>query len=104
MEYIDRMSNEGLQANIDLRTKHERKLEMRKSLIEKRKERVRQLCLLPKEAHAIKGFKSNGEVLSFTNRYQASIQLKLDMSKILDCLLGIIEKTNDGTTWEWTVK
>lgn len=104
LEYIDRMSNEGLKVSIDLRTKTERKLEMRKSLIQKRKERVRQLCLLPKEAHAINGFKSNGEVLSFPNRYQASIQLKLDMSKILDCLLGIIEKTNDGTTWKWVVE
>ena len=104
LEYIERMSNEGLQANIDLRTKTERKLEMRKALIEKRKERVRQLCLLPKDAHAIKGFKSNGEVLSFPNRYQASIQLKLNMSKILDCLLGIIEKTNDGTTWKWSME
>ena len=104
MEYIDRMSNEGLKANIDLRTIHERKLEMRKSLIEKRKERVRQLCLLPKDAHAIKGFKSNGEVLYFPNRYKASIQLKLNTSKILDCLLGIIEKTTDGTTWKWSVE
>ena len=60
LEYIERMSNEGLKANIDLRTRHERKLEMRKDLLEKRKERVRQLCLLPKDAHAIKGFKSNG--------------------------------------------
>ena len=102
--YIERTSNEGLKSNIDLRTGHERKLEMRKALIEKRKERVRQLCLLPKDAHAIKGFKSNGEVLSFPNRYQASIQLKLDMSKILDCLLGIIEKTADGTTWKWVVE
>ena len=41
LEYIDRMSSEGLKANIDLPTGHERKLEMRKSLIEKRKERVR---------------------------------------------------------------
>ena len=104
LEYIDRMSNEGLKSNIDLRTRHERKLEMRKALIQKRKERVRQLCLLPKDAHAIKGFKSNGEVLSFTNRYQASIQLKLNMYKILDCLLGIIEKTNDGTSWKWSVE
>ena len=104
LEYIDRMSKEGLKANIDLRTIHERKLEMRKALLEKRKERVRQLCLLPKDAHAIKGFKSNGEVLSFPNRYQASIQLKLNMSKILDCLLGIIQKTNDGTTWKWAVE
>ena len=104
LEYIDRISNEGLQANIDLRTIHERKLEMRKALLEKRKERVRQLCLLPKDAHSIKGFKSNGEVLSFTNRYQASIQLGLNIYKILDCLLGIIEKTNDGTKWEWKVE
>ena len=104
LEYIDRMSNEGLKANIDLRTKHERKLEMRKALIEKRKERVRQLCLLPKEAHAIKGLTSNGEVLYFKNRYQASIKLGLNIYKILDCLLGIIEKTNDGTTWKWTVE
>lgn len=103
LEYIDRMSNEGLKANIDLRTKHERRFEMRKSLIEKRKERVRQLCLFPKDAHAIKGFTSNGEVLSFPNRYQASIQLGLNVSKILDCLLGIIEKTNDGTTWKWEI-
>lgn len=103
LEYIDRMSKEGLKANIDLRTGHERRFEMRKALIKKRKERVRQLCLLPKDAHAIKGFKSNGEVLSFKNRYQASIQLKLNMSKILDCLLGIIEKTNDGTTWKWEI-
>ena len=77
---------------------------MRKALIEKRKERVRQLCLLPKEAHAIKGLKSNGEVLSFPNRYQASVQLGLNMSKILDCLLGIIEKTNDGTKWKWEIE
>ena len=104
LEYIDRMSKEGLKANIDLRTGHERKLEMRKALIEKRKERVRQLCLLPKDAHSIKGFKSNGEVLYFKNRYQASIQLKLNIYKILDCLLGIIEKTNDGTTWKWSVE
>ena len=104
LEYIERTSKEGLTASIDLRTIHERKLEMRKTLIEKRKERVRQLCLLPKDAHAINGFKSNGEVLSFPNRYQASIQLKLDMSKILDCLLGIIEKTTDGTTWKWSVE
>ena len=104
LEYIERMSSEGLKANIDLRTGHERKLEMRKARIEKRKERVRQLCLLPKDAHAINGFKSNGEVLSFPNRYQASIQLKLNTSKILDCLLGIIEKTNDGTTWKWSVE
>ena len=104
LEYIDRMSKEGLKANIDLRTIHERKLEMRKSLIEKRKERVRQLCLLPKDAHAIKGFKSNGEILSFPNRYQASIQLGLNIYKILDCLLGIIEKTNDGTTWKWEIE
>lgn len=103
LEYIERMSKEGLKANIDLRTRHERKLEMRKELIEKRKERVRQLCLLPKDAHAIKGLKSNGEVLSFPNRYQASIQLKLNMYKILDCLLGLIEKTNDGTTWKWEI-
>ena len=33
LEYIERMSNEGLEANIDLRTGHERKLEMRKELI-----------------------------------------------------------------------
>ena len=33
LEYIERMSNEGLEANIDLRTGHERKLEMRKALI-----------------------------------------------------------------------
>ena len=33
LEYIERMSNEGLQANIDLRTIHERKLERRKALI-----------------------------------------------------------------------
>ena len=33
LEYIDRMSSEGLKANIDLRTGHERKLEMRKALI-----------------------------------------------------------------------
>ena len=104
LEYIERMSKEGLTSSIDLRTKTERKLEMRKSLLEKRKERVRQLCLLPKDAHAIKGFKSNGEVLSFTNRYQASIQLKLNIYNILDCLLGIIEKTNDGTTWKWSVE
>ena len=62
---------------------------------------VRQMCILPKEVHAIKGFKSNGEVLYFKNRYQASIQLGLNMNKILDCLLGIIEKTNDGTKWKW---
>ena len=31
--YIDRMSKEGLEANIDLRTGHERKLEMRKALL-----------------------------------------------------------------------
>ena len=101
LEYIDRMSSEGLKANIDLRTGHERKLEMRKALIQKRKERVRELGMLPKDAHAIKGLTSNGQVLSFPNRYQASIQLGLNMSKILDCLLGIIEKTNDGTTWKW---
>lgn len=104
LEYIDRMSNEGLKANIDLRTRHERKFEMRKALIEKRKERVRQLCLLPKDAHAIKGFTSNGEMLSFPNRYQASIQLGLNIYKILDCLLGIIESTNDGTKWKWSVE
>ena len=104
LQYIERMSNEGLKANIDLRTRHERKLEMRKSLIEKRKERVRQLCLLPKDAHAIKGLTSNGEVLSFPNRYQASIQLGLNIYKILDCLLGIIERTNDGTTWKWEIE
>ena len=101
LEYIDRMSKEGLEANIDLRTGHERKLEMRKALIEKRKERVRQLGMLPKDAHAIKGLTSNGKVLSFPNRYQASIQLGLNIYKILDCLLGIIEKTTDGTTWKW---
>ena len=77
---------------------------MRKGLIEKRKERVRQLCLLPKDAHAIKGLKSNGEILSFQNRYQASVQLRLNMSKILDCLLGIIENTKDGTTWKWEIE
>ena len=59
------------------------------------------MCLLPKDAHAIKGLTSNGEVLSFQNRYQASIQLGLNINKILDCLLGIIETTNDGTKWEW---
>lgn len=104
LEYIDRMSNEGLKSNIDLRTGHERKLEMRKALIEKRKERVRELGMLPKDAHAIKGLTSNGKVLSFPNRYQASIQLGLNIHKILDCLLGIIEKTNDGTKWEWKVE
>ena len=104
LKYIDRMSKEGLTANIDLRTKTERKLKMRKGIIEKRKERVRQLCLLPKNEQEIKGFKSNGEVLSFPNRYQASIQLGLNIYKILDCLLGIIEKTNDGTTWKWVVE
>ena len=41
LEYIERMSKEGLTSSIDLRTRHERKLEMRKSLLEKRKERVR---------------------------------------------------------------
>ena len=98
------MSSEGLKANIDLRTGHELKFETRKALIEKRKERVRELCLLPKDAHAIKGFKLNGEILYFKNRYQASIQLGLNMSKILDCLLGIIKSTNDGTKWMWKVQ
>ena len=55
----------------------------------------------PKDAHAIKGLTAKGEILSFPNRYQASIQLGLNIYKILDCLLGIIEKTNDGTTWKW---
>ena len=104
LEYINRMSSEGLKANVDLRTGHERKLEMRKALIQKRKERVRELGMLPKDAHAIKGLTSNGEVLYFTNRYQASIQLGLNIYKILDCLLGIIEKTADGTTWKWEIE
>ena len=33
LEYIERMSSEGLKTNIDLRTGHERKLEIRKALI-----------------------------------------------------------------------
>ena len=57
--------------------------------------------MLPKDAHAIKGFKLNGEILYFKNRYQASLQLGLNIYKILDCLLGIIEKTTDGTKWKW---
>ena len=60
--------------------------------------------MLPKDAHAIKGLTSNGDVLSFKNRYQASLQLGLNIYKILDCLLGIIEKTNDGTTWKWEIE
>lgn len=103
LEYIDRMSNEGLEANIDLRTGQERRLEMRKALLEKRKERVRELGLLPKDAHAIRGLSSNGKVLVFPNRYRASIQMGLGAVNILDCLLGLIDKTNDGTTWNWEV-
>lgn len=97
------MSKEGLEANIDLRTRQERRLEMRKALMQKRKERVRQTGMLPKDAHAIRGLSSKGEVLVFPNRYQASLKLGLSASNILDCLLGLMEKTNDGTTWKWEV-
>ena len=103
LEYIDRMSKEGLEANIDIRTRQERRMEMRKSLMEKRKERVRELGMLPKDAHAIRGLSSKGEVLLFPNRYQASIQTGLRALNILDCLLGLMEKTKDGTTWKWEV-
>ena len=60
--------------------------------------------MLPKDAHAIKGLTSNGDVLSFKNRYQASLQLGLNMSKILDALLGLIEQTKDGTKWKWEIE
>ena len=59
--------------------------------------------MLPKDAHAIRGLSSKGEVLLFPNRYQASLQLGLRALNILDCLLGLMEKTNDGTTWKWEV-
>lgn len=59
--------------------------------------------MLPKDAHAIRGLSSKGEVLLFPNRYQASLQTGLRALNILDCLLGLMEKTNDGTTWKWEV-
>ena len=92
-----------MNANVDVRKKSEINKDLRLQKKKQRNERVAELKLLPADAHAIVSIK-NGEITSWKNRYQASLKLGLNSIAILDCLLGLMEKTNDGTTWKWKVE
>lgn len=73
LSYIDRLSEEGLNAKVDVRNKSEKRWEMRKTLMQKRKERVKELGLSPKMAHSITAVdpETCEEIVTFPNIYQA---------------------------------
>lgn len=101
LSYIDRMSEEGLEANVDTRTRKEREAELKQKLMKERKEHVRAMNISPKDAHAVVATSIDGQTKTvYPNIYQA--EMRLHAHKILLAVLGI-RPTAAGMTWNWLV-
>ena len=73
LEYIDRKSTEGMNANVDVRTKKDILKERRAQLKAQRKAHVKEMNLPPRLAHCVIALDpaTNGIALMYPNIYKA---------------------------------
>ena len=89
LEYIERASTEGMNANVDVRTKKDIRRELKKELKEQRKARVKELGLSPRMAHCVIALNpiTNEIVGMWPNAYRA--ELDTGIRGIRDAVLGL---------------
>lgn len=100
LEYIDRKSTEGMNANVDLRKKSDKRKEQRKILKEQRKARVKELGLSPRKAHCVIALNpaTNEIALMYPNAHKA--ELDTGIRGIRDAVLGL-RKMAGCYKWTW---
>lgn len=100
LEYIDRKSTEGMNANVDVRKKSDILRERRKILKAQRKAHVKEMHLPPKMAHCVIALNpATDEIaLMYPNIYKA--QQDTGFSKIMDAVLGLRERAG-CYKWAW---
>lgn len=100
LEYIDRKSTEGINANVDVRKKSDLLRERRAQLKAQRKAHVKEMDLPPKLAHCVIALNpaTNEIVGTYPNVYKA--QQATGLNKIMDAVLGLREMAG-GYRWTW---
>lgn len=100
LEYIDRKSQEGMNANVDVRKKSDLLRERRAQLKAQRKAHVKEMDLPPKLARCIIALNpaTNDIVGMYPNVYKA--QQATGLNKIMDAVLGLREMVG-GYKWAW---
>ena len=99
LEYIDRKSTEGMNANVDVRKKSDLLRERRKQLKKQRKAHVKEMNLPPKMAHCVIALNpaTDAIALMYPNVYKA--QQDTGLNGIMDAVLGLREYAG---CYKWT--
>ena len=100
LEYIDRKSTEGMNANVDLRKKSDLRREQKRLLKEQRKARVKEMGLPPRMAHCVMAL--NPETDDIVGMWPNSYKAELDtgIRGIYDAVLGL-RKMAGCYKWAW---
>jgi len=100
LEYIDRKSQEGRNANVDVRKKSEKRREQKRLLKEQRKARVKEMGLPPRMAHCVIALnpETNDIQLMYPNAHKA--ELDTGIRGIRDAVLGL-RKMAGCYKWTW---
>lgn len=99
LEYIDRASEEGKNANVDVKTKGQKKSEIMKRMRAERKAHVREIGLEPKMAKCVMQINLTGDIVGiYPNVYTA--EKEKGLSGILECIFGLRE-TVGNHKWYW---
>lgn len=101
LEYIERASTEGMNANVDVRTNKEVRRDLKKELKEQRKARVKEMNLPPRMAHCVMGLNPITKEISvlYPNAYKA--EQDLGIKGVYNAALGLNNRLVGGLIWDW---
>lgn len=101
LQYIDRKSQEGIKANIDVRSKKEMRRDLKKELKAKRKARIHEMNLPPRMAHCVMGLNPITKEISvlYPNAYKA--EQDLGIKGVYNAALGLDNRLLGGLIWDW---
>lgn len=100
LEYIDRKSEEGINANVDVRKKSDLRRERRAQLKAQRKAHVKEIKIPPKLAHCVIAL--NPETKEIVGMWPNAYKAELDtgIRGIRDAALGLRDRAG-CYKWEW---